>query len=247
MIPKRRTTTRRDPALGRPALTDRDIRALVGGADLLRARDRVLAWWRREGRAEQRLAGGQDGWNGIRRGSDVERVLPSELLVDSTEFLRRAIDGELLELERSGEPRAPTATMLAIDLTAAALGRTLRTALGVALALAQYSTKDEPCRISIDAGEATTLTSLADLERLLEWSPPTRPIETDRWSRRLALARRSAAWRVCWIELDAEAGSATRRSPRREKELAFRVLEDRVTCRTPDARSPGQARDERIC
>ena len=180
---------------GRPEdLTDAALTHVRGGKVIIEARRRA------RGRLLQREGidigprGRTGGWNGLGRGSSFESLAMSEYSHDDDELLRRHIDGEQLLLRRDESRSRPRCPLACVSLTASTLGTPRLVAAGIALALSEHARSHgvESPPVLVNATRSTTLSSLTELQALLDTPPAARAASVTAW--RDAVAGRRGTW-----------------------------------------------------
>ncbi len=154
-------------------MIEHEIASLDGGEHILAARDRVRRLLGTSTRAGHADGGALGGWDGLARHGPLAALLPSELLADSVEFVRRRFDGEQLHLARRQSPTDHGVRIVWLDLTPDGLGLPLRVAVGAALALRETGTDADrdAFRVVVAGGQRFPLRSSRDLESLLRVMP----------------------------------------------------------------------------
>ena len=108
--------------------------------------------------------------------------------------LRRHIDGEQLLLRRDESRSRPRCPLACVSLTASTLGTPRLVAAGIALALSEHARSHgvESPPVLVNATRSTTLSSLTELQALLDTPPAARAASVTAW--RDAVAGRRGTW-----------------------------------------------------
>ncbi|HLU48354.1 MAG TPA: hypothetical protein VK116_09730, partial [Planctomycetota bacterium] len=126
-----------------------------------------------------------DGFDGIGLHGSPEHLLPSELLYDEDEFLRRAIHGEQLQKLRQHATGERGALVVLLSVSPGSLGVPLRNAIGLALACRERWLEAGTSFLVVTDDEAGDLESLARIEALIDRPPTLEPRSRSATRRRL--------------------------------------------------------------